>query len=126
MTATWLDRLTGNYRRLLGAAGVPGRARQGEGQPEGRTALRVAVVTDSAAALPEDCLADPQVRGLLRVVPMPVLIGEQIYAEGADELTGSLALALAEGKPIQTSRPSPGQFLQAYEELEAHLQKLEA
>lgn len=119
MTATWLDRLTENYRRLLGAAGVSGRARQGEGQPEGRTALRVAVVTDSAAALPEDCLADPQVRGLLRVVPMPVLIGEQIYAEGADELTESLALALAEGKPIQTSRPSPGQFLQAYEELEA-------
>ena len=76
-------------------------------------AVRTAVVTDSAAALPRewvDALAD----GRLTVIPMPVMVGEEIYGEGEDDIAERIALALASGQAVKTSRPSPGQFEQAY------------
>ncbi|MCU1532234.1 MAG: DegV family protein [Arthrobacter sp.] len=77
-------------------------------------AVRTAVVTDSAAALPADwvraCIAD----GRLTVVPMPVMVGAEIYGEGEDDIADTIAVALATAVPVKTSRPSPGQLEQAY------------
>ncbi|HEV7167617.1 MAG TPA: DegV family protein [Micrococcaceae bacterium] len=77
----------------------------------------VAVVTDSAAALPPAWVQGLPDDGRLTIVPMPVMVGEEIYGEGVDELGQSIAVALAAGKPVRTSRPSPGQFERAYRSL---------
>jgi DegV family protein with EDD domain len=71
-------------------------------------------VTDSAAALPAEWAAACASKGLLTVIPMPVMVGEEIYGEGEDDITETIALALAGGKSVKTSRPSPGQFEQAF------------
>ncbi|MET3718765.1 DegV family protein [Arthrobacter sp. UYEF21] len=76
--------------------------------------VRTAVVTDSASALPGDWVARCANDGLLTVIPMPVMVGEEIYGEGEDDITETIALALAGGKSVKTSRPSPGQFEQAF------------
>ena len=85
------------------------------GGPGGRGFIPVGVVTDSAAALPADW-AKAHGR-YLRVVPMPVMIDHQIYSEGTDDVPHELALGLAMGKSVRTSRPAPGQLLRAYREL---------
>ncbi|MBP2386067.1 DegV family protein [Paeniglutamicibacter kerguelensis] len=87
------------------------------GGPGGRGFIPVGVVTDSAAALPADW-AKAHGR-YLRVVPMPVMIDHQIYSEGTDDVPHELALGLAMGKSVRTSRPAPGQMLRAYQELAA-------
>lgn len=94
--------------RLAGLRFVP---KQREGGP---AAVRTAVVTDSAAALPADWIAGLGGNGLLTVIPMPVMVGPDIYGEGEDDILETIALALASGKPVKTSRPSPGQFEHAY------------
>jgi DegV family protein with EDD domain len=45
---------------------------------------------------------------------MPVMVGEEIYGEGEDDIAETIAVALASGQAVKTSRPSPGQFEQAY------------
>lgn len=82
--------------------------------------VRTAVVTDSAAALPADWVRTVSVDGRLTVVPMPVMVGAEIYGEGEDDITDTIALALASGTPVKTSRPSPGQFEQAYLAAQRH------
>ncbi|WP_425861576.1 DegV family protein [Arthrobacter sp. TWP1-1] len=74
----------------------------------------VAVVTDSAAALPPEWVAELSAHGLLTVVPMPVIIGQDVYSDDDAELEAHISLALAAGKSVKTSRPSPGQFERAY------------
>ena len=76
--------------------------------------VQVAVVTDSAAALPADWVREFSADGRLTVVPMPVMVGAEIYGEGEDDIAETIAVALASGKPVKTSRPSPGQFEHAY------------
>jgi DegV family protein with EDD domain len=83
-------------------------------RPEAAPAVRTAVVTDSAAALPLDWVRAFSADGRLTVVPMPVMVGAEIYGEGEDDIADTIAVALASGKPVKTSRPSPGQFEQAY------------
>ncbi|MCB5275695.1 DegV domain-containing protein [Arthrobacter sp. SO5] len=83
-------------------------------EPAPAAVLRTAVVTDSAAALPAGWVRDFTANGLLTVIPMPVMVGAEIYGEGEDDIADTIALALASGTPVQTSRPSPGQFEQAY------------
>ncbi|MER2135576.1 MAG: DegV family protein [Arthrobacter sp.] len=80
---------------------------------------RVAVVTDSSCSLPEDWGETPALASLARIVSMPVMIGDQIYGEGTDKMIGALALALAQGQEVRTSRPAPGQFEAVYAELAA-------
>lgn len=89
---------------------------RGGGAASGPTMPRVAVVTDSAAALPEELLASFG-GGALTVVPMPVMVDGEIFSEGDAELGKRLSLALAAGKPVKTSRPSPGQFERVYQSL---------
>ncbi len=101
-----------------GAAGPPAAGHAGrELRPDAAApaaVVRTAVVTDSAAALPADWVRDFAADGRLTVVPMPVMVGEEIYGEGEDDITETIAVALASGMPVKTSRPSPGQFEQAY------------
>ncbi|TLM87788.1 DegV family protein [Pseudarthrobacter sp. NamE5] len=80
----------------------------------GAAVVRTAVVTDSAAALPPEWVAELSGEGVLTVIPMPVMVGEEIYGEGEDDISETIALALASGTSVKTSRPSPGQFEQAY------------
>lgn len=79
---------------------------------------RTAIVTDSSAAIPPSVLRHPLAVGL-RQIPMPVMVDEQIYAEGSEELHHELPFALASNLPVRTSRPSPGVFEETYRELEA-------
>lgn len=99
----WLERLRARGRE----AGSGGTARA--------PGPRVAVVTDSAAAVPGTCAAGHS--QVLTVVSMPVMIDGQMYTEGTDDVETELALALAMGKAVRTSRPAPGQFLRTYRSL---------
>ena len=89
----------------------------GTAEPASRP--RVAVVTDSSCSLPEQWTESEAESSLVRVVSMPVMIGDQIYGEGTDKMIGALALALAQGQDVRTSRPAPGQFEAVYAELAA-------
>ena len=74
---------------------------------------RVAIVTDTSAALPDEVYKLPTGSELF-TVPIPVMIGDQIYNEDDEILHQDLAIALAAGTPLRTSRPSPGQFSATY------------
>ena len=109
--AEWQGAILARIRQLRAAQG--GRIRLGLRPPKrGRTA----VVTDSSASIPPEVLAHPLARGL-RQVPMPVMIGEQIYTDGTEDLLRELPLALAAGTAVKTSRPSPGAFSGVYQAL---------
>lgn len=92
-----------------------------------RTRGRVAIVTDSACCLPSDRSGGlsvlPVVGAHIRVVPIPVMIDHprhaaQMYAEASDELERDVALAVAQGTPVRTSRPTPGRLAQTYRSLQ--------
>lgn len=77
--------------------------------------MTIAVVTDSTASLdPDDAAAEG-----ITVVPTTVIIGAQIYTEGADVSSQMIADALAAFVPVSTSRPSPEAFESVYEALAA-------
>lgn len=91
-----------------------GRTVRGAGQGQGTT---TAVVTDSAAALPEGWTGFGGPAAGVTVIPMPVIISGRLYGEGTDNLLKPLSVALAEGADVRTSRPSPGQFQNVYRRL---------
>ncbi|UUL75240.1 DegV family protein [Pseudarthrobacter sp. Fe7] len=95
-------------------SGLRPAARPGTRRTGGSAVVRTAVVTDSAAALPADYVSELPRDGILTVTPMPVMVGAEIYGEGEDDILETIAVALAAGTPVKTSRPSPGQFEQAY------------
>lgn len=72
---------------------------------------RVAVVTDSTAYLPEGVAEKYDVG----VVPLQVVLGGRVGAEGRDVLPADVAAALAGRQPVSTSRPSPEDFARAYD-----------
>ncbi|GAB3585209.1 DegV family protein [Calidifontibacter terrae] len=75
--------------------------------------MTVAVVTDSSAALPPDVAG----RGRIAVVPLHVAVDGVSHDEGVDITATELATALRDHRNVTTSRPSPGAFLQVYEDL---------
>lgn len=87
---------------------------------------RVAVVTDSASALPLNPAGAPALGVLgehITVVPIPVMIdypnnSAQMYSEASAELERDLQLAVAQGIGVRTSRPSPGRFAETYQQLQ--------
>ncbi|MGA7206775.1 MAG: DegV family protein [Specibacter sp.] len=83
--------------------------------PGGQSGPRIAVVTDSAAALPPQWVAQHSAGGAVTVVSMPVIIGEDVYSDDDAELETHISLALAAGRAVRTSRPSPGQFDRVYQ-----------
>jgi len=75
--------------------------------------MRVAVVTDSTAALPASALDKHDVT----VVPLQVVLGGRVGAEGVEVGPADVAAALAQRTPVSTSRPSPQAFATAYADL---------
>src|SRR4051794_3916813 len=74
---------------------------------------RVAVVTDSTAALPGAMVEKYDVA----VVPLQVVLGSRVGAEGVDVTSADVATALAARAAVSTSRPSPQAFADAYRRL---------
>src|SRR6476646_7359952 len=74
---------------------------------------RVAVVTDSTAALPAAVIDKYDVT----VVPLQVVLGSRVGAEGVDVTSADVAAALTARAAVSTSRPSPQAFLDAYRRL---------
>jgi DegV family protein with EDD domain len=73
--------------------------------------VSVAIVTDSTAYLPVDLVTSHGIA----VVPLHVMVGGRQFSEGVDITTAEVAAALRKFTPVGTSRPSPQQFLEAYE-----------
>ena len=74
---------------------------------------RVAVVTDSTAALAPAALDKYDIR----VVPLQVVLGGRVGTEGVEVTPADVATALAARTPVSTSRPTPQAFTSAYAEL---------
>ena len=120
-TETWIQELSAELRARRSA--LPGR------RPVlRRTRGRIAVVTDAGCALPVNPDDGQLQLGILgehiEVVPLPVMIDStpqqgQMYPEYSAELVRVLPLALAQGLPVRTSRPSPGRIAETYARLHA-------
>ncbi|OAV60928.1 DegV family protein [Enteractinococcus helveticum] len=108
--APWIARLTVRSREVRSEA--VGWARYIK--PQRRD--RVAIVTDTSAALPDEVHKLPNGSELF-IIPIPVMIGDQIYNEDDDTLHHDLSIALASGTALRTSRPSPGQFSALYKHI---------
>ena len=84
---------------------------------------RIAVVTDSAAALDPELVQRLSARGNFVMVPMPVTIrtpGEpdrQLQGLTAAEVDEAIMLAHVMGQTVSTSGPAPGVFADVYDEL---------
>jgi DegV family protein with EDD domain len=70
----------------------------------------VAVVTDSTAYLPSE---SAQLLGI-QVVPLQVIVGGVVRAEGEEIGPSEVAAVLHRGHSVSTSRPSPSLFAAAY------------
>ena len=90
---------------------------------ENKAENRIAVVTDSAAALDPDLVQRLSARGNFVMVPMPVTIrtpGEpdrQLQDLTAAEVDEAIMLAHVMGQTVSTSGPAPGVFADVYDEL---------
>jgi DegV family protein with EDD domain len=73
----------------------------------------VAIVTDSAANVPPEVARDLNIR----IVPIQLRFGPDVYRDGVD-LVGSdfYDRLVGEDRVASTSAPSPGDFLEAYEQ----------
>ena len=90
---------------------------------ENKAENRIAVVTDSAAALDPELVQHLSARGNFVMVPMPVTIrtpGEpdrQLQDLTAAEVDEAIMLAHVMGQTVSTSGPAPGVFADVYDEL---------
>lgn len=75
----------------------------------------IGIVTDSTSSL---SVADAE-REHITIVPLQVIIGADVFTEGEDVTSDMIAEALAAFVPVSTSRPTPDDFLAAYERLAA-------
>lgn len=74
--------------------------------------MRIAVVTDSAANLPPELVAE---HGII-VVPMYLKFGDTVYQDGVNLPLGEFYVKLErEEVPVSTSGPSAGDFREAFE-----------
>ncbi|WP_314705104.1 DegV family protein [Rothia mucilaginosa] len=86
-------------------------------------APRIAVVTDSAAALDPELVQRLSARGNFVLVPMPVTIrtpgspDRQLQDLTAAEVDEAIMLAHVMGQTVSTSGPAPGVFADVYDEL---------
>ena len=90
---------------------------------ENKAENRIAVVTDSAAALDPELVQRLSARGNFMLVPMPVTIrtpGEpdrQLQDLTTAEVDEAIMLAHVMGQTVSTSGPAPGVFADVYDEL---------
>jgi len=73
---------------------------------------RVAVVTDSTHGLPVEVIEKYDVR----VVPLQVVLGGRLGADGLEVTPSDVAAALRAHVSVSTSRPAPAAFARAYEQ----------
>ena len=95
---------------------------------------RIAIVTDSAAAITPENLKERQKRGGFAVVPMPVAIQEatvragirgprtetntrDVTGLGPEEMDEAILMAHVLGNTVNTSGPAPGVFADTYDAL---------
>lgn len=75
---------------------------------------KVAIVTDSTACIPQEYV----VRYGIKIVPFSFLFGDKLYLDDDRSNPEEFYRLLKEsGKPPKTSPPSPGAYLEAYQEL---------
>lgn len=90
---------------------------------ENKAENRIAVVTDSAAALDPELVQRLGARGNFVLVPMPVTIrtpgapDRQLQDLTAAEVDEAIMLAHVMGQTVSTSGPAPGVFADVYDEL---------
>ena len=90
---------------------------------ENKAENRIAVVTDSAAALDPELVQHLSARGNFVLVPMPVAIrtpgqpDRQLQGLTAAEVDEAIMLAHVMGQTVSTSGPAPGVFADVYDEL---------
>lgn len=90
---------------------------------ENKAESRIAVVTDSAAALDPELVQRLSARGNFALVPMPVTIrtpgapDRQLQDLTAAEVDEAIMLAHVMGQTVSTSGPAPGVFADVYDEL---------
>lgn len=90
---------------------------------ENKAENRIAVVTDSTAALDPELVQRLSARGNFMLVPMPVTIrtpgepGRQLQDLTAAEVDEAIMLAHVMGQTVSTSGPAPGVFADVYDEL---------
>jgi len=78
--------------------------------------LKIAIVTDSTAYIPEDVLE----KHGIHTVPLSVVFGEESYREGIDITTEQFYKKVKESKDLpSTSQPAIGTFIELFEELAA-------
>ncbi|MFD1247296.1 DegV family protein [Nocardioides ginsengisoli] len=76
--------------------------------------MSIVVVTDSTSTVPAEVARESGVH----VVPLQVVIGDDVYDEGDEEVTPErLAVALREKRAVSTSRPAPTVFADLYARL---------
>lgn len=79
---------------------------------------KIAIVTDSSAALPSEVILKLQKCGGFAVVPLSVEIeGSSLGHLSEDEVSERIALAHAVGQTIKTASPSVGAFQDTYRDL---------
>lgn len=77
----------------------------------------VAVVTDSTAYLPEECLKQYEIS----VTPLSVIWGEQVYLDGVDIQPGEFYKRLADSRVMPTtSQVTPAGMLSTFQSLLGH------
>lgn len=90
---------------------------------ENKAENRIAVVTDSTAALDPELVQRLSARGNFVLVPMPVTIrtpgspDRQLQDLTAAEVDEAIMLAHVMGQTVSTSGPAPGVFADVYDEL---------
>jgi DegV family protein with EDD domain len=72
--------------------------------------MRVAIVTDSTAYLPDEAIS----RHGIDVVPLSVIVGDEVLSEGGEASPADVAQALQRRVRVTTSRPNPEAFAAAY------------
>ena len=75
--------------------------------------MRVAVVTDSTACLPDATVAELRIA----VVPLRVSVGNRTALDGTEVGAVEVARALRSRVPVSTSRPTPAEFAGRYRAL---------
>jgi DegV family protein with EDD domain len=83
-------------------------------QPKKEVLLMIKIVTDSTSDVPTTLLEQHDIR----VVPINIQFADETYREGIDIDRPTFLRKLEERMPT-SSQPSPGQFVEVYEELAA-------
>lgn len=75
--------------------------------------MSIAIVTDTNSGIGE---TEAERLGIY-VMPMPVIIDDEVFFEGVDLTAETLCLLLDKGRKVSTSQPSPGDVVDCWEKV---------